>query len=146
MEYYRTTSHTKYDNKYHLVWITKYRKKVLIGDVGIRARDIIRQVCERNQINIIKGNISPNHVHLFVSIPPHHAVSKIVQFMKGRSSRILQREFPHLRKEYWGKHFWAIGYFSATSGNVTDEIIIKYIENQDNTNEDDIFQITYQYP
>ena len=142
MQNYRTTSHTKYDNKYHLVWITKYRKKVLIGKIGSRAREIIRQVCEKYGVEIIRGNISPEHVHIFVSIPPHHAVSKIVQNIKGRSSRILQQEFPGLRKEYWGRHFWAIGYFCVTSGNVTDEMIIKYIEEQGNSNDDDTFQIT----
>ena len=143
MEYYRTTSHTKFDNKYHLVWITKYRKKVLRGEIGIRARDIIRQVCERYSVDIIRGNISPDHVHIFVSIPPRHSVSKVVQNIKGRSSRILQQEFPQLRKEYWGRHFWGIGYFCVTSGNVTDEMIIKYIEEQGHKQHDDVFQISY---
>lgn len=142
MQYHRTTSHTKFDNKYHIIWITKYRKKILKGDLGIRARDIIRQVCERFGVEIIRGNISPDHVHIFVSIPPHYSVSKVAQNIKGRSSRILQQEFPSLRKEYWGRHFWAIGFFCATSGNVTDEVIMKYIEDQGNQREDDIFQIT----
>ena len=142
MEYYRTTSHTKFDNKYHLVWITKYRKKVLTGEIGIRSRDIIRQVCENFDIDIIRGNISPDHVHLLVSIPPKHSISEIIKNIKGRSSRILQQEFPQLKKEYWGSHFWAIGYFCVTSGNITDEMIIKYIEEQGKSWEDDTFQIT----
>jgi len=142
MQYYRTTSHTRFDNKYHLVWITKYRKRILQGDIGIRTRDIIRQVCEKYGIDIIRGNISPDHVHLFVSIPPQHSVSRIVQNIKGRSSRILQQEFRELRKEYWGRHFWAIGYFSVTSGNIMDEMIMKYIEEQGNQDDDNVFQIT----
>ena len=142
MQYYRTTSHTRFDNKYHIVWITKYRKKILKGDIGIRIRDIIRQVCENFGIEIIRGNISPDHIHIFVSIPPRYAVSKIVQNIKGRSSRIIQQEFPNLRREYWGRHFWAIGFFCVTSGNVTDEMIMKYIEEQGNKGDDDIFQIT----
>ena len=142
MQYYRTTSHTRFDNKYHIVWITKYRKKVLKGDIGIRIRDIIRQVCEKFGIEIIRGNISPDHIHIFVSIPPQYSVSKIVQNIKGRSSRIIQQEFPNLRREYWGRHFWAIGFFCVTSGNVTDEMIMKYIEEQGNKGDDDIFQIT----
>ena len=142
MQYHRTTSHTKFDNKYHIIWITKYRKKVLKGDIGIRTRDITRQVCERFGVEIIRGNISPDHVHIFVSIPPQYSVSKVIQNIKGRSSRILQQEFPSLRKEYWGRHFWAIGFFCATSGNITDEVIMKYIEEQGNQKEDDIFQIT----
>lgn len=142
MQYYRTTSHTKFDNKYHIVWITKYRKKILKGLIGIRTRDIIRQVCEKFGIDIIRGNISQDHVHIFVSIPPNHSVSKIVQNLKGRSSRILQQEFQELRKEYWGRHFWAIGYFCVTSGNITDEMIIEYIKDQGNKQNDDTFQIT----
>jgi putative transposase len=78
MEYYRTTSHTKYDNKYHIVWITKYRKKILKGDLAKRTRDIIRQVCEKYNIDIIRGNVSPDHIYILVSISPHYSVSKIV--------------------------------------------------------------------
>jgi putative transposase len=142
MEYYRTTSHTKFDNKYHLVWITKYRKRILKGEVAIRTRDIIRQVCEKFGIDIIRGNVSADHIHIFVSIPPHYSVSKIIQNLKGRSSRIIQQEFPEIRKEYWGRHFWGIGYFCTTSGNVTDEMIMQYIEEQGKSQEDDIFKIT----
>ena len=142
MQYYRTTSHTKFDNKYHIVWITKYRKKILKGDIGVRTRDIIRQVCEKFGVEIIRGNISPDHVHIFVSIPPQYSVSKIIQNIKGRSSRVLQQEFPSIRREYWGRHFWGIGFFCVTSGNVTDEMIIKYIKEQEEKQEDDIFQIT----
>jgi len=142
MEYHRTTSHTRFDNKYHLVWITKYRKRILVGAIALRVRDIIRQVCEKYNTEIIRGNVSPDHIHIFVSIPPHFSVSKVIQNIKGRSSRILQQEYPDLRKEYWGKHLWGIGYFSVTSGNVTDEMIIQYIKDQGQTREDDIFQIT----
>ena len=143
MEYYRTTSHTKYDNKYHIVWITKYRKKILKGDIAIRVRDIIRQVCEKYGVEIIKGHLSLDHVHMFVSIGPHYSVSKVVQNIKGRSSRILQQEFSSLRKEYWGRHSWGIGYFCVTSGNVTDEMIMEYIEEQGKKQtKDEIFKIS----
>jgi putative transposase len=144
MEYYRTTSHTRFDNKYHLVWITKYRKRILKGELAISVRDIIRQTCEKFGVDIIRGNISSDHIHIPVSIPPHYAVSKIVQNIKGRSSRIIQQEFPEIRKEYWGRHFWGVGYFCTTSGNATDEMIMKYIEEQGKTQEDDIFKITDQ--
>lgn len=141
MQYYRITSHTRFDNKYHLVWITKYRKKVLTGEIGLRTRDLIRQICEKYGVDIIRGNITPDHVHVFVSIPPHYSVSKVIQNIKGRTSRILQQEFPHLRRQYWGKHFWAIGFFCVTSGNVTDEMIIEYIKEQGNKQDDDVFQV-----
>lgn len=142
MEYYRLTSHTKFDNKYHLVWITKYRKSILVGEIAIRIRDIIRQTCEKLGIQIIRGNVSPDHIHIFASIPPYYPVSKIIQNLKGRSSRIIQQELSQIRKEYWGRHFWGIGYFCVTSGNVTDEMIIRYIEEQGRSQEDDTFQIT----
>jgi len=142
MQYYRTTAHTKFDHKYHLVWITKYRKKVLTGIIGLRTREIIKQICEGLEVDIIRGNISPDHIHLFVSIPPKYSVSEIIKNIKGITSRRLQQEFPQLQKEYWGRHFWAIGYFSATSGTITDEMIIEYIEEQGKSNEDDDFKIS----
>ncbi len=140
--YYKKTSHTTFSNKYHLVWITKYRKKILTGEIALRTRDIVRQTCEKLSMNIIRGNVSQDHVHLFVTIPPQHSVSKVMQNLKGRSSRIIQQEFPQIKKEYWGKHFWAIGYFCVTSGNITDAMIVKYIEEQGKSQDDNTFQIT----
>ena len=142
MQNYRKTSHTTYDCKYHIVWITKYRKKILTGEVSKRTRDILRGICKENDVEIIKGHISIDHVHLFVSVPPHLAISKLLQYLKGKSSRKLLQENKMLSKQFWGRHLWARGYFVATSGNVTDEIIIEYIENQDNKTEDGDFTIT----
>jgi len=114
----------------------------LKDQVGLRARDLIRQICEKFSVEIIRGHLSPDHVHLFVSIPPYYAVGKVIQNLKGRTSRILQQEFPELRRQYWGRHLWGIGFFCVTSGNVTDEMIIQYIEEQGKQRDDDIFQIT----
>jgi len=83
------------------------------------------------EITIIKGHVSRDHVHLYVSAPPRMSVSQVVQYLKGKSSRILQQEFSSLRKRYWGQHLWARGYFCASSGTVTDEMIKAYIEQQD---------------
>jgi putative transposase len=82
-------------------------------------------------INIVSGVLSRDHVHMFVEIPPHIAVSQFVQRAKGRSSRRVQQEFPELRKKYWGRRFWARGYFCTTSGNITDDIILNYLENHE---------------
>src|SRR3954463_13873259 len=112
-----------------LFWITKYRYKILRGDVAERARDLIRQICESRELKIIRGAVSPDHIHLMAA-PPHLAPSKIVQYIKGRSSRQLQEEFPQLRKRYWGQHLWARGYFCATVGAVDEKTIMAYIENQ----------------
>ena len=88
----------------------------------------VRQVCAELGVTIVKGVLSADHVHMFVAIPPQIAVSDVVRRMKGRSSHKVQREFPALKKRYWGRHFWARGYFCTTSGNVTDDVILQYIE------------------
>jgi len=113
------------------VWITKYRKAVLHTQIASRLREIIREVCKEKEVEILKGHVSKDHVHLFVSIPPYISVSKIVQYLKGRSSRKLLMEYKELNKKFWGRHMWARGYFVASSGNVTDEVIMEYIEYQD---------------
>jgi putative transposase len=136
MTEYRKGAHTVYDIKYHLVWVTKYRYKVLRGEIGIRTRELIRQICVAKEIVIIKGHIGPDHVHLFVSAPPRLSVSQIMQYVKGKSSYRLQQEYPTLKKRYWGQHIWARGYFCASSGTVTDEMIKAYIEQQDVPPED----------
>ncbi len=139
---YRKTSHSVYDCKYHLVWITKYRKKVLSGLVAERLRELIRQICKANEGEIIKGHISKDHVHLFVSVTAYIAVSKVVQLLKGKTAYKLLYEFAPLQKQFWGKHLWARGYFVATSGNVTDEVIIEDIEKQDIEDKNEDFNIS----
>ena len=131
MEYYRKGSHSVYDLKVHIVWITKYRKPVLFGDVAVRLRDLIREICRTMEVDILKGHVSKDHVHLFVSIPPQLSVSKLVGRIKGKTSRKLLAENRRLAKEFWGRHLWSRGYFAASSGNVTDEVIMKYIAAQD---------------
>jgi putative transposase len=126
---YSTAAHTTYHNRYHLVWITKYRYKVLTTPMRLRIREITRQVCAQMEVRIIKGVLSNNHIHMFVEIPPKHSVSDFMRRVKGCTSRKLQQEFPELRKRYWGRRFWARGYFCTTAGNVTEQTIINYIEN-----------------
>jgi len=126
---YDTGKHCVYYHRYHLVWSTKYRYKVLQSDIRLRTREILRQVCSQNGVDIIKGVLSADHVHMFVSIPPKLAVSDLMRRMKGRSSRMIQREFPQLKKRYWGKRFWGRGYFSTTNGAITQDIVLQYLEN-----------------
>ena len=126
---YSTGAHTTYHNRYHIVWITKYRYKVLTPEMRYRIRDITRQVCAQLGVTIIKGVLSNNHVHMFVEIPPKVSVSDFMRRVKGCTSRKIQQEFPELRKRYWGRRFWARGYFCTTSGNVTNETILNYIAN-----------------
>ena len=145
MENYRTGSHSRYDLKYHFVWVTKYRKQILVGEVGLRLRELVREICRTNEIEIMQGAISRDHVHVLLSCPPDLSPSKIMQYIKGKSSRKLMMEFKHIQKQYWGRHLWARGYFVASSGNVTDEVIMEYIKQQDGVEPDDggdSFQIT----
>ena len=131
MRRYRLGAHTKTDLKVHLVWIPKYRKRVLRGEVAVRTRDLLRQIAMEHEIEIITGKVSADHVHMFISYKPTQNISKIVQWLKGISSRMLLAEFTHLRRQFWGKHFWARGYLAVSSGNVTDEMIRAYIDEQE---------------
>ena len=141
MEDYKLGSHTVWDCKYHIVWTTKYRYRILGGSVGERCRELIREVCNRNKMQIYAGSMNRDHVHVLVSIPPSLSVSKAVQYMKGKSSHKLLSEFTHLRKRYWGQHLWGRGYWVATSGNVTDEVWKEYIKNQKPPEPDDSFSV-----
>ena len=137
---YRYGSHTSYRIEFHFVWVTKYRYKVLTGDVALRVRELVRQTCEAFEIQIIKGVVSKDHVHLFVSAPPNMAPSEIMRRIKGRSARKLFEEFPLLKKRYWGRHFWARGFFCVTAGNITDEMIKNYLDHHFEPNPDDNFR------
>ena len=124
---YSKTSHTVFHHRFHIVWITKDRKRILTGDLRLRIRELIAQVAEAMHMRIVNGVLSAEHVHLFVEIPPHESDSDFVKIAKGRSSRKVQQEFPSLGKVYWGRHFWGRGFFSSTSGNVTDDMMNDYI-------------------
>jgi putative transposase len=132
---YDKGKHTVFHHRYHIVWITKYRYKVLTHAMKTRVREIIAQVADEMNIKIENGVVSSDHLHIFAVIPPHIAVSEFVQRAKGRSSRKIQLEFPELKKKYWGKHFWGRGYFSVTSGNITDDMINDYINKHSEANQ-----------
>ena len=131
MRHYRLGAHTKSDLKVHVVWIPKYRKPVLIGDVALRVRDIVRRIAAEHELEIISGNVARDHVHVFLSYRPTQDVSQIMQWLKGISSRVLLQEFPRLRKLFWGRHFWARGYLAVSSGTITDDMIRQYIDEQE---------------
>lgn len=114
----------------------------MVGLVAERVRELIGGICKEHDVEILKGHVSKDHVHLFVSVPPHLAISKLVQYLKGKSSYKLLLENQQLSKAFWGRHLWARGYFVATSGKITDEVILEYIKNQDATESEDEFTIT----
>ena len=143
MRQYRHGSHTVYQCHYHFVFIPKYRKPVLRGEVGQRLRELVREICKSYDIEILKGHIRPDHVHLLLSVPPTLSPSRVMNAIKGKSSNRLMRDFRTLNRTFWGRHLWARGYFCATSGNVTDDVIARYIEQQDAEPPDDVdFKVT----
>jgi len=139
---YRHSAHAVYDIKYHVIWVTKYRYKVMRGRIAERARELIRQICEAREVVIVRGSVSPDHIHMLLSVPPQLAPAKVVRYIKGKSSRMLQMEFPELGKRYWGQHLWARGYFCATVGAVDETKIKEYIESQKWEDDQEGFKIT----
>ena len=138
---YRYGSHTVFQIEYHFVWVTKYRYKVLTAEVAERVRELVRQVCATFEIRIVSGVVSKDHVHILVSAPPNMAPSEIMRRIKGNTSSRLFEEFAHLKKKYWGRHFLARGYFCATVGQMTEEMIKQYLEHHFEPNPNDSFQM-----
>ena len=120
----------------HIVWCTKYRYSVLKGDIKMRCRTLLIQICESEDVRILKGVVSTDHIHMHLEYRPSHSVSNLVKRLKGRSSRKLQQEFPELKKRYWGRHFWSIGYGCWSTGNITDEMVNEYLEHHRRPNDD----------
>ena len=138
----RTNGHTVSRLTVHIVWGTKYRYSVLEGDIQQRCRSILVQVCDAEDVVILKGVVSKEHVHMHLEYRPSQSVSELVKKLKGRSSRKLQQEFPYLRKRYWGQHFWAIGFGCWSTGNITDKMVNDYLEHhRKSTNDNDNFII-----
>lgn len=132
----RHGSHTVTRLTVHLVWVTKYRYHVLKGDIQKRCRELLIQICNAEDVRILKGAVSADHVHMHIEYPPKLSLSEMMQRLKGRTSCLLQQEFPLLQKRYWGNHFWAIGYGAWSTGNVTEEMIQKYIEGHRSSSND----------
>ncbi len=125
----RKGSHTVIRLTCHIVWSTKYRCKVLRGDIQIRCRELLIQIFEAEGIEILKGVVSSDYVHMHIEYDPKLSVSYMVKHLKGRTSRKLQQEFSSIRDRYWGKNFWANGYGVWSTGNITDEMVNEYLEN-----------------
>ena len=110
-----------------------YGYQILVKDVKPRLKDILTELCEWLDITIIEGAICSDHVHLYVSVPPKHSPAQVMKMLKGKSAEYLRKEFPELRKRYWGMHIWARGYFASTVGidrNVIKTYVKKQVESQ----------------
>jgi len=112
----------------HIVWVTNYRYHVLKGDVQVRCQELLIQICNTENVGILNGVVSKDHVHLHVEYPPSLSISLLVKKLKGCTSHHLQQEFAALQKRYWGRHFWAIGYGAWSTGVIRDEMVQEYLE------------------
>lgn len=127
---YWTGAHTKHRLRYHIVWIPKYRKRILRGKLVQRLQSLLYEASEVNRWWIEELSIEPDHIHMLIQFPPDVSLSKVVQRLKGGTSRMIRLEFPELKEFLWGDSFWADGYFAETVGIQDDEMIKKYIRDQ----------------
>ena len=125
---YHTGKHCVFYHRYHLVWSTKYRFKVLTGRVRLRVRDICRQVGCENEVDILRGVLSRDHVHIFVPMPPKLAISDLVRKMKGGSSPKSATQVSRTAQAILGRSFWGRGNFSTTNGAITEDIVLLDLE------------------
>ena len=125
---YRTNWHSVSKLIVHIVFVTKYRYKVLRWNIQERARDLIKQVCDSEDVIIIKWVVSGDHIHMEIEYPPKLSISDLVKKIKWRTSRKLQQEFPELWKRYWWRHFWWIWYWVWSVWVISEELLSKYLE------------------
>ena len=123
-------AHTKWVCKYHIVFTPKYRRKIIYNQYKESIRDIIKQLCAYKGVEILEGHLMPEHIHMLVSIPSKISVSSFMGYLKGKSALMIFDRHPEYRDKY-GRHFWARGYYAETIGQVNEETIKKYIEEQE---------------
>ena len=127
---YQSGAHTKHRFMIHLVWLPKYRKRVLKEKLAVRIDELLRLCAEANGWKVLELNVQPDHVHMVIQFVPSVAVSKMVQMFKGKSSKIAREEFPELEEVYWGDSFWVDGYFAETAGKCDLKVLLDYVKNQ----------------
>ena len=130
MDEFESLSHTRWDCKYHIVFIPKCRRKLLYGNLRQHLGEIFRKLASQKESRIEEGHLMPDHVHMMISIPPKYSVSQVVGYIKGKSAIHLARVYAERRRNYVGQHFWARGYFVSTVGR-DEEVIREYIRNQE---------------
>jgi putative transposase len=130
MNEYLHGAHSVFEIHLHPVWTTKYRKSVLVGPVGLRLRELIREICGARDVHLLKGHVGKDHVRLLVSIPPQVTISRLVRRLQGKAAYKMLQEFAPLGKQFWGRHVWARGYLCCSSGDVTDQVIAESIANR----------------
>lgn len=137
MKEYRRGAPTVFEIPLPSVWATKYRRPALTGEVALRVRDMIREVCGPHEGTIMKGHVAKDPLQLFVPIPPQVTISRLMPGLEGKTAYKLLGEFPHLQKQFWGRPLWARGYCCRRSGTVTDEVIAEDIAPRSHDRDDD---------
>jgi len=130
----KSLSHSKWNCKYHIIWIPKYRRKIIYGKYRKDIQDILRMLCSYKDIEIISGAVCIDHIHLYVSIPPKHSVANIVGYLKGKSALMIFERHANLKYKFGNRHFWAKGYYASTVG-LNEDTIKKYIREQENADQ-----------
>ena len=130
----QSISHTKYNCTYHVVFIPKYRRKVMMGQLRSEVAEIIKKVCELVGVQLIRGGICKDHVHLYLSVAPKMSISTVMSKIKGKSALMIFDRHPEMRGKL-GRHFWARGYYVETVGNVNEEAIKEYIRLQEESDQ-----------
>ena len=126
----KSTAQTRYDLRYHFVWVPRYRKRVLQGELAKRIEGMIRFCCQVNDWDIYELAVQPDHVHLYMGVQPKWSPSQVMHNIKGGTSKKIRELFPDLDEVYWGATFWADGFFVSSAGAVTDKVITEYVRAQ----------------
>jgi putative transposase len=126
----KSLSHTKWECKYHIIWIPKYRKKVLFKELRKELGNVFRELASHRESEILEGHLMIDHVHILIAIPPKYAVSQVVGYIKGKSAIHIARTYSGRKRNFTGQHFWARGYYVSTVGR-DEEVIRQYIVNQE---------------
>ena len=130
MRQVNSLNHTRWECKYHIVFISKYRRKILFGQIRKELGEVFHRLARQKESLIEEGHVMPDHVHMMISIPPKYAVAQVVGYIKGKSAIHVARQFDGKTRNYVGQHFWARGYFVSTVGR--DEVVIRnYIRHQE---------------
>ena len=130
MDEFESLSHSRWECKYHVVFIPKCRRKALYAQLRMHMGEVFRQLAQRKECQILEGHLMPDHVHMLIAIPPKYAVSQVVGYMKGKSAIHLARVYGERKRNFVGQHFWARGYFVSTVGR-DEEVIRRYIRDQE---------------
>lgn len=126
----QSLSHTKWDCKYHVIWIPKYRKKAIFCDLRKYLGEIFRELARQKESTVIEGHLMPDHVHIMLAIPPKYSVAQVVGFIKGKSAIQIARNFQGRKKNFVGQNFWARGYYVSTVGK-DEDAVRAYIQHQE---------------